>query len=113
MLETKWKWDYHFVMKMDFNYLYLFSELLLSYMIQVHDHRSEARSMNAPQDEVADLRGHVHKEKYVCRPRTVAVCEKTDAMSCAMIKNETFPRSHYKNHLTRSMKCIWNRTGVV
>ena len=30
MLEKEWKWDYHFVMKMDFNYLYVFSEPLLS-----------------------------------------------------------------------------------
>ena len=32
MLEKEWKWDNHFVMKMDFNYLYVFSELLLSFI---------------------------------------------------------------------------------
>ena len=30
MLEKEWKWDCHFVMKMDLNYSYVFSELLLS-----------------------------------------------------------------------------------
>ena len=49
---------YHFVMKIDFNCLYAFSELLLS-LSQVHGHRREARNMNAPQDEVAVLRGDI------------------------------------------------------
>ena len=56
--------DYDFVMKMDFNYLGVFlNSCQASYESNSRPQdRSEARNMNAPQDEVAVLRGHT----YMC-----------------------------------------------
>ena len=96
MLEKEWKWDYHFVMKMDFNYLYVFPELLSS-LIRVNFTATGVKHETWMRLTIKllfyEVRYTVSKMMFVILTRLLSARE--SGWSCALTKNKTLPRLHY------------------